>query len=222
MHQKHVADHKIDCLQCHLQIEHSLDKNKLVHAAGDCKSCHPDHHREQIEMLSGLGAKSIATRPNAMLTTRADCHTCHRTKVVSETGAVLWKGSEQACLMCHLPSEVERLRAYHEALRAALPELESGIQSAYKALAEAKLPDDRAAAITQELDRLQSDLAFVRKANDIHNIHYASKLIRALVEQLSEICRTLKAPQPKIQLPPAAVQMSETAVPPSEEAISGR
>jgi len=29
MHQTHVTDHKIDCLECHLAIQHSLDRNKI-------------------------------------------------------------------------------------------------------------------------------------------------------------------------------------------------
>ena len=29
MHAKHVAEHAIDCLDCHLRIEHSFDKERL-------------------------------------------------------------------------------------------------------------------------------------------------------------------------------------------------
>jgi hypothetical protein len=104
--------------------------------------------------------------------------------------------------MCHEASEVDRLRAYHESLRAALPELESAIFGARKALSTAKLPENRTATITKELDRIQSDLEFLRKGNDIHNIHYASKLTRVLLEQTDKLCRELKAPKPKTVLPP--------------------
>ena len=70
-----------------------------------------------------------------------------------------------------------------------------------KALPEAKLPDDRTATLTKDLDRMQSDLEFLKKGNDIHNIHYASKLTRALLEQVAGLCRELKAPAPKVVLP---------------------
>ena len=203
MHQKHVTDHKIDCLQCHLQIEHSLDKNKMVHAAGDCKSCHPDHHQAQIAMLQGTGAKTIPAQPSSMLTTRAECRTCHRTREVSATGTVLFKGSAEACLMCHAASEVQKLQSYHEALRAALPDIEAALQTARKALESAKLPGPRTAAIGKDLDGLQADLQFLRKANDIHNIHYASKLVRTLVKRVSACCGELKVPEPKVTLPTA-------------------
>ena len=57
MHAKHVTEHKVDCLQCHTPIQHSLDRDKLAHAAADCQSCHPNHHREQVEMLQGHGGQ---------------------------------------------------------------------------------------------------------------------------------------------------------------------
>ena len=71
MHQKHVAEHKIDCLDCHLKIEHSLDKNRLAHFAGDCQSCHPDHHQEQIEMFQGKGSEIMPGPAGGMTVTPA-------------------------------------------------------------------------------------------------------------------------------------------------------
>jgi nitrate/TMAO reductase-like tetraheme cytochrome c subunit len=214
MHKKHVEEHGIDCLSCHLRIEHSKDEQRLAHAAGDCASCHPDHHQEQIKMFEGINGKTAPGHAGGMMVSRVTCRTCHRVKEVSPTGTVLWKASAQVCSMCHEPSEVERLRSYHEALRAALPEMQSSLLVARKALSEAKLAEDRRAAIAKDFDRLQSDLDFVRKGNDIHNIHFASELVRELLEQLSRLCRELKAPEPKVQLPPAAVPMSKPAVPP--------
>ena len=140
------------------------------------------------------------------MVTRVNCRSCHRTKEVSLSGAVLWKASASVCTMCHEASEVDRLRSYHEAMRAALPELESAILAARKAIAAAKLRENRTAAITKELDRIQSDLEFLRKGNDIHNIHYASKLMRALLEQVGGLCRELKVPEPKVVLPPTDKQ----------------
>jgi hypothetical protein len=67
----------------------------------------------------------------------------------------------------------------------------------------AKLSARRAAEAAKDLDRIQSDLEFLRKGNDIHNIHYASKLTRTLWQQLGVLCRELKAPEPKVVLPPA-------------------
>jgi predicted CXXCH cytochrome family protein len=133
---------------------------------------------------------------------RVSCRSCHRSKEISPPGTVIWKASAEICTMCHDASEVNRLRSYHEELRAALPGLESALAGAHKALPSAKLSDDRKAEVAKELDRLQSDLEFLRMGNDIHNIHYASKLEQALLDQITNVCRELKTPGPKVVLPP--------------------
>jgi predicted CXXCH cytochrome family protein len=203
MHQTHVADHKIDCLQCHLQIRHSLDKDKIEHAAANCTACHPDHHHEQIVMLRGVGAREIPSQPSPMVATRADCQTCHRVKNVSPTGTVLWKGSTDICAMCHEVSEIDKLQSYHVQLRSALPELQTAVQALGKALQSADLPAAESEAVAKELGDLRHDLDFLRAGNDIHNIHYASKLNQALVKRLSALCRKLQVAEPKIALPPS-------------------
>ena len=52
------------------------------------------------------------------------------------------------------------------------------------------------------MGNLQHDLDFLRTANDVHNMHYAAKLIQALVDRLSALCRELKVAEPKVTLPP--------------------
>ena len=93
-------------------------------------------------------------------------------------------------------------RAYHESLRAAVPELVSAVAAARKALSTAKLPEDRKTAIAKELDRIQADLEFVRRGNDIHNIHFAVKLMHILSDRVNSVYRELKLPEPKTTLPP--------------------
>jgi nitrate/TMAO reductase-like tetraheme cytochrome c subunit len=207
MHRNHVTDHKIDCLHCHLQIQHSLDRDKLRHAAGNCTACHPDHHHEQLDMLHGVGAKEIPSLPSAMLATRADCQTCHRVKDVSPTGTVLWKGSAEICGMCHDAAEVGRIESYHGQLRASLAELQSSITRLREALPSARLAPQRSAAMAAELDDLQHDLSFLRAGNDIHNIHYARKLSQVLVDRVAALCRELQIAEPKLTLPPSLKQL---------------
>ena len=203
MHEKHVEEHAIDCLDCHLRIEHSFDKERLVHAASDCASCHPDHHQEQIKMFEGIDGKTVLAHAGGMMVARVSCRTCHRFKQITPTGAVLWKASAQVCSMCHEPAEVERLRSYHEELRAALPELQSALSTVGKALGESELSEQRRADVAKDIDRLRSDLDFLRKGNDIHNIHYASDLTREVLKQISQLCRELSVPEPHVALPPA-------------------
>ena len=152
-------------------------------------------------MFEGVGEKSIPEHAGSMWAARVGCPTCHRVKEVSATGSVLWKSSAEVCSMCHETAEVERLQAYHAQLRAALPALEDGLARARKA-STTELPPDRAAAIVKEFDAIRHDLAFLHVGNDIHNIHFASKLELKLLERIAAVCRELKIDEPKVELSP--------------------
>jgi predicted CXXCH cytochrome family protein len=204
MHLKHVSEHKVDCLQCHLQIQHSLDKEKIMHAASDCQSCHPNHHREQVSMLRGEGAKTVPSYHNGMVAIRIECKTCHQMEEKSSTGTLLRKGSTQMCTLCHDADTVKRFTSYHVQLRSSLPELASAVQRVQEAAKSANLPEDRLAAISAELGDIQHDLDFLRVGNDVHNMHYAAKLDQVLVDRVSALCRELKIPAPKVKLPAAS------------------
>jgi nitrate/TMAO reductase-like tetraheme cytochrome c subunit len=201
MHRVHVTEHAVNCLACHLEIQHSLQKDKIERAASQCTSCHPDHHQEQIAMLEGTGSKLVPNHANEMLAVRLECKTCHRAKAVSASGAVVWKGSAEECAMCHEASKVAKLMAYHRQMRAELPELDAAIQRVRKALESTKLAADRVAAMQTALGAIEHDFEFLRAANDIHNIHYASKLNQTLWERIAGLCRELKIAEPKALLP---------------------
>jgi nitrate/TMAO reductase-like tetraheme cytochrome c subunit len=202
LHQKHVTDHKVDCMDCHLTIDHSLDRMKIEHAASDCASCHPDHHRDQVNMLRGMGGKSIPPQSNGMQSVRVECRTCHRFKQEGPTGAVLWKASIEVCTSCHDASSLPRFQAYQERLKAGLEEMESSAKLAREALTTAKLPEAQATSLADRLETIQHDLAFLRSANGIHNVHYATTLTSTALERLTAMCRELKLPEPKVELPP--------------------
>ena len=201
IHQKHVTEHKVDCLSCHLAIHHSLDDQRLANAVSDCSACHPNHHQEQIGMLEGVGAKTIHPSLGGMTATRIACQSCHRAKQLSATGTVLWKASMETCAGCHDPDVADRLQLYCATLRSSLADVEVTFQQVRDAFSSADLAEDRTAAISQQLDELQHDLDFLRIGNGIHNIHYADSLTRMLVEQLSGLCRELEIDEPQITLP---------------------
>ena len=156
----HVTDHAVNCLACHLEIQHSLEPDKIVRAASQCTACHPNHHHEQIAMLEGTGGDCVPSHANEMLSVRLECKTCHRAKEVSATGTVLWKGSAEACAMCHEASQVAKLMAYHQQMRAALPEMDAALQRVRKALESTKLAADRVAAMQTELEDHRARLRF--------------------------------------------------------------
>lgn len=205
MHRIHVTDHKVDCLDCHLAIHHSLDHDKIAHAAADCSACHPDHHREQADMLRGQGAKMVPSDSSMMVAARLACSACHRRRTVSSTGSVLWEASTATCAECHDRALSGRLRTHYDRLLASLSDLRAAVPDVREAVAEAKLDfdrdEDRLAAISARLDDVAADLDFLEVANGIHNVHYATTLTRAVLEELTSICVELELSRPTITIP---------------------
>jgi len=218
MHKKHVSEHKVDCLACHLQIQHSKDRQKIEHAASDCQSCHPDHHREQVDMLRGRGAETIPAQANGMLSVRLECRTCHQKREVSSTGTVLWKASGEVCAMCHDRSTAERLELYRPETKKALDDIDSAVGRAREALNSAQVAPDRKTAIAAQLDAFQHDLGFLRAANPVHNIHYATTLTNTVLDRLSAVCRELKIAAPEVKLPaPVEGRKAQPVAPPGKK-----
>ena len=207
MHRIHVTDHHVNCLECHLEIQHSLQRDQIVRAVSQCSTCHPNHHQSQVAMLEGTGAKSIPAFLQGMLSVGIQCKTCHRAKDETAIRGVLWKGSPDACSVCHDAAQVVKLKAYHQMLRGALPDLEAAVARITKALETATLPADRATAVKAELGEIQHDVNFLRVANDIHNMHYASKLEETLLAHVATLCHELKIPEPQVKLPPALKEL---------------
>ncbi len=156
IHQTHVTDHHVECLSCHLTIQHTLDENLVANAASDCATCHPGHHHEQVQMLEGIGARTVHSRLSRMTVARIDCSSCHRIKEVSATGSVLWKASMDTCLDCHDATAADRLSVYHDDLRDSLAEIEAAMEQVRAAVGSAELPADRLAAISRQLEMICS------------------------------------------------------------------
>ena len=214
MHQKHVTEHKVDCIQCHTPILHTLNPHKLQDATADCQSCHPRHHQEQIALLEGRGAifptpagANTAPQANRMVDVRISCPTCHKIKEISSTGTEIVLGSTEICATCHTPAEVKESMGNHAKLQQALPVLQATLAKVEGAL---KQQGDHPPALRTEVKDLRHDLDLLVRGNDIHNMHYAGRVESAILERLTAICRKLKIAEPKVSLPVFQPKAMET------------
>lgn len=201
MHKKHVTDHKVDCLQCHLAIVHSLDKDRIQHAAADCKSCHANQHTEQVHLMMGSLEEGTAKAHGGMAVAGISCPSCHQIKQESPTGTVVLKASTAICSQCHDEAAVERLTAHHELLKSTLAELEDGLSRVGAAIESSDLDANRKSELKTSVQVLEKDFQFIRVGNSIHNMHYADSLLRNMVDKLQVICRDLNIPEPAVNLP---------------------
>ncbi|MAT68325.1 MAG: hypothetical protein CMJ58_02260 [Planctomycetaceae bacterium] len=201
MHQMHVTDHKVDCLQCHLEIEHSLHQDRIEHAAGDCQSCHGNQHAEQVQLMLGKPDEGAATAHGGMAAAGLSCPSCHQVAEESPAGNLVWKASTNICSQCHGEAEVERYLADHELLKSTLTELSDNLLRAQEALQNSSLDANRKSELGERLETMESDLQFLRIGDGIHNMHYADTLLQKLVDGLRVICRELQIEEPAVKLP---------------------
>lgn len=91
MHEKHVTEHKVECFECHAEIQHGLlplEPPKPATGEG-CGSCHVDAHNAPRLLYAGTGAFGVPDAPSRMYQTRIVCRACHtgRTEPELEPGA---------------------------------------------------------------------------------------------------------------------------------------
>jgi nitrate/TMAO reductase-like tetraheme cytochrome c subunit len=79
LHEKHVAQHKVECFECHDEIRHGL--LPLVSSAATrsdgCGACHVEPHDAARSLYAGRGAVGVADSPSRMFVSRVVCESCH-------------------------------------------------------------------------------------------------------------------------------------------------
>lgn len=179
IHKKHVTEHKVECFDCHLEIEHRMPKeneNKMP----DCQICHIDTHKAQFDMYYGVGGKRTSPYTSEMARRQVDCRACHIVNP-GDPDAML-KGTtlvtkSVACMACHGPEYKDIMDNWKRAMGVMISQTEQ-----IKAQAEAARPSweldkkDRKLA-DQLFNDAKYNLKFVKLAKGEHNIHYARELI---------------------------------------------
>ncbi|MBK7878293.1 MAG: NapC/NirT family cytochrome c [Planctomycetes bacterium] len=79
LHEKHVTEKKVECFECHEEIQHGLLPLEKPGAPkkDSCGACHASPHDAALELYAGVGAVGVPDRPSRMYETRVVCEACH-------------------------------------------------------------------------------------------------------------------------------------------------
>ncbi|MBI5362542.1 MAG: cytochrome c3 family protein [Planctomycetes bacterium] len=79
LHEKHVTEKKVECFECHEEIQHGLLPLQKPGAPSkdSCGACHASPHDAALELYAGTGAVGVPDQPSRMYTTRVVCAACH-------------------------------------------------------------------------------------------------------------------------------------------------
>ncbi len=191
MHRVHLAEHNVECAQCHMPIEH-----RVVALAGtfalDCGSCHQGVHDAQRRMYAGIGGHGTDNAPSAMFLARVSCRGCHSIPTNIEGHEKVMSAGEATCLSCHGVRYANILPSWQEELDRKVRRVESVVNGARRALGSA--PVRTRAQADSLLGLAVENLEFVRTGKGAHNVVYADELLRAAVDLTREATEVGRLP----------------------------
>ncbi|MBT8401811.1 MAG: TonB family protein [Rhodothermia bacterium] len=175
LHKAHISDNKIECIQCHLQIQHKIQR---VSAGSDldCSSCHRRTHREQVMLFTG-DVGSGESQPSAMFEAGLDCagcHVFHEELVEAGTERV---AQSQSCENCHGQGYNRLLRLWKTSSERNLAEFGRFIR-AVDASVKSRGSQARSEA-EPHLEEAKSIQHLVDVGKPVHNVTYYDQLIRS-------------------------------------------
>lgn len=194
-HRAHTPGQHARCTDCHSVIQHRLvrledpsDAAALLRPVrNDCQHCHPDHHREQVQLLIGQGGyvEGAPPVPGPMSIARANCRACHILPTTDEKGDFLLKASPESCRGCHGEEYRTLFQQWRNAISSRLTEAQNLLSEVRAQLAQPAPGVDR--RTPEELvARAAANIRLVAVGNGIHNKNYALNLLDQAILDLTE------------------------------------
>ncbi len=170
VHRVHLADHNIECAQCHTPIEHRVTSLASTFEL-DCASCHQSVHDLQRRMYAGTGGHATESMPSFMYLARVSCRGCHGLPSETEGHDQVQRAGEAACLSCHGIRYANILPSWQR-------EMEQRVRRVGEAVASARsrigsVPVQTRATVDSLITLASDNVEFVRVGKGAHNITYA-------------------------------------------------
>jgi len=206
VHKVHVSGQRAKCLDCHREIHHQLirePKNSqasfLTSMMSNCTQCHPKHHQEQLNLLSGVGALSVPkTDPNLMFGSRTNCLGCHTEVASDKHGGQVFKATLNGCIACHGDRHEATFEKWKQGLEVMTMDADEAYVNARKLLEEsADVPDDARRKAAELLAAAQADLQLVKRGNGLHNVTYAIEVLDTVTQRAQQAIAILNEAKPK-------------------------
>jgi len=183
LHRTHVTDHKVECLNCHIEITHGVPPREQA-LATECATCHTQAagHSAVRDLYRGIGGKAVSPRPAAMYLAGIRCEACHDVPSGEHRGA-----NEVSCMACHGPKSF----AVYQSWKKGLDERIAGVRTE---LTEARAR--KAADTGGLLARAEENLVLVERGKGMHNPRYARDLLEQAHRDVGEAMKSAGASAP--------------------------
>ena len=189
LHTWHVTKHKVDCQNCHSQIEHGRLPSHAAASASDaanaCVSCHGSGHSPQQDLYSGLGGRGVPRTPSIMFETGVTCQGCHnpefaatvtRTAAMEPMGPHSQKAGAVSCMSCHGPSYESIYEQWRSGVDERTDALRRQMESTVGAMGLEAPP---------AWEDARHNYSLVERGRGVHNVNYAYMLLDKAHEQMN-------------------------------------
>jgi len=169
LHQMHVTEHKVECLNCHIEIVHKIPAREEA-LATECRRCHSPAagHSAVRDLYRGIGGKGVEPRPAAMYLAGVRCEACHNV-LHADSG----RASEVSCMSCHGPAYLTIYRSWQIGLLKRLEGVKAELHQVKGSMEE----KGEAAERQSILEEVEGNIALVEQGKGIHNPPYALDLL---------------------------------------------
>lgn len=188
MHEQHIAVHKIECLNCHMAIDHRISK-KDIQTRAECLTCHPTHHDAKKALFSGTGGKNAKEHPSKMFEIGLNCRGCHifHGDVASGKGdEATFVAREKSCDACHEPGLGKLLAEWEKSTGKKMAQLKKIMNTLRVDVKASKMDRDKTAKAEELLADAQYNMDMVENGKSLHNIRYANDLLASSFEMQKE------------------------------------
>lgn len=190
IHEVHVTNFKVECVQCHGGIEHGKDAARVVGRrgmTGYCSSCHGVPFKAAALLYSGNALKNAEGTPDPMFEAGVKCNGCHR----FESGKMA--SSLASCGDCHGTDS-----GYADLVVAWQSDISELARETGKLIEEALRMMDAAGKKAGMVKNLTDYATSARNAvlldgsNGAHNYMYSSWLLETARDSVSVAIRILR------------------------------
>jgi predicted CXXCH cytochrome family protein len=191
LHRKHVTEHKVDCMTCHLMIVHvtpltaktaaervALAETRIHRAATDCRGCHEAGHSPQLALYTGTGGRGVPSIPSPMFEAGVRCEGCHMT--LPGQNAPVNRASDVSCMACHGPQYRKIYEGWKEGSARRTAAVAGELAATERALG---------ASAPAPLEDARANVDLVRQGHAVHNISYAYALLSRAHDDINEARR---------------------------------
>jgi len=175
IHRNHVANHNVECFECHDPIEHRLETAQEL-AQPDCGICHAEQHQVQKTFYAGAADVPFqATVAGPMVEAHIACSGCHFEREPGDTATTgtlhgVARASGKACEYCHGAGYDRLLESWKEEIVRRKDQLQGLARIAGTA---APASGD----VTAATQAIETTLDAITRAHAVHNINYSATLI---------------------------------------------